>query len=214
MENMIMKMLYALLIILIAATGYASQKAITDTGEEIIVYSDGTWKCPNKMKQKLGAIQVNKNTFNKPNDSSFLLKSTTNKSAFWINTNKWSFLKTKKETNGKEYEFQLKGKDLKGMAITEEIEIELQSLTDLALINAQKVAPEIKILKKEYRTVNDKKVIYMKMNGTIQGINVTYFGYYYSDTYGTTQLLAYVSTNLISKYKLEINNFLNGLVTQ
>ena len=164
------------------------------------------------MKQKSGVIQVNKNTFNKPKESSFLVKSTTNKSAFWINTNKWSFSKTKNDTKAKEYEFRLKGKDLYGLAITEEIEIPLQSLTDIALSNAQDVGPDIKILKKEYRTVNGKKVIYMEMGGTMQGMKITYLGHYYSDTYGTTQFLVYTATNLIGKYKPEINRFLNGLL--
>lgn len=209
-----MKVLYALLIVLLATTSYASQKAITDTGEEIVIYNDGTWKSLSNMEQKAGVIQFNKKIFNKPKDSSFLLKSTTNKSAFWINVKKWSFSKTAKDTEAAEYEFQLKGKDLYGMAITEEIEIPIQSLPDVALSNAQEVAPDIKILKKEYRIVNGKKVIYMEMGGTVQGMKITYLGHYYSDAYGTTQFLVYTAPNLVGKYKPEIDRFLNGLVTQ
>ncbi|MCU7837218.1 MAG: hypothetical protein KZQ83_18495 [gamma proteobacterium symbiont of Taylorina sp.] len=214
MKNIYTYLFALLLIFTIQSLAYASQKAITDTGEEIVIYSDGTWKHLNNIKQKAGVIQFNKNIFNKPKDSSFLLKSTTNKSAFWINTNKWSFNKEKNDTKSTEYKFRLKGKDLYGMAITEEIEIPIQSLTDIALSNAHKVAPDIKILKKEYRTVNGKKVIYMEMGGTMKGMKVTYLGYYYSDTYGTTQFLVYTATNLTDKYKPEINRFLNGLVTQ
>ena len=191
---------------LITTISYADQKAITDTGEEIFIYSDGTWKYIN-----------NKNVFNKPDDSSFLVKSKKNKSAFWINTKKWSFSKNKSHDEDKEYDFRLKGKDLYGMAITEEIEVPLEILPDIALSNAQEAegaGADIKILKREYRTVNGKKVLYMEMGGTMGGIKFTYLGYYYSDTYGTTQFIVFTATNLVDKYKSEINRFLNGLDTQ
>ncbi len=209
-----MKTLYAILLILLATTIYASQKAITDTGEEIIIYSDGTWKYPNNSRQNAGPIKFNKNTFRRPKAASFLLKSKTNNSAYWINTHKWSFSKAKDKTEAAEYKFQLKGKDLYGMAITEEIEIPIQSLTDIAFSNAKDAASDIKLLKKEFRTVNGKKVIYMEMGGTLQGMKITYLGYYYSDASGTTQFLTYTGTNLVGKYKSEITGFLNGLVSQ
>ena len=49
----------------------------------------------------------------------------------------------------------------------------------------------------------------MQMDGTIQGIKFSYFGYYYSDKSGSTQLLVYTASNLADKYKIEIENFLN-----
>jgi hypothetical protein len=214
MENYGMRILGVLFILFLSSACYASQNAITDTGEDIVIYSDGTWKYPKDIKQNFGVIKVNKDTFKKPEDSSFLLKSTTNKSAYWINTNKWSFSKTKSDAEAVEYEFQLKGKDLYGMAITEEIETSLQSLTNIALSNAQDISPDFKILKKEHRTVNGKKVIFMEMGGTLEGMKLTYLGYYYSDANGITQLLLYTSSNLVAKYKTEIDKFLNGLVVQ
>ena len=201
-----MKIFYSLIIMLITTISYADQKAITDTGEEIFIYSDGTWKYNN-----------NKNIFNKPKDSSFLLKSTKNKSSFWVNVKKWSFSKNKSHDEDKEYDFRLKGKDLYGMAITEEIEVPLETLPDIALSNAQEATgagTDIKILKREYRTVNGKKVLYMEMGGTMSGIKFTYLGYYYSDTYGSTQFIVYTATNLVDKYRSEIDRLLNGLDTQ
>jgi len=65
-------------------------------------------------------------------------------------------------------------------------------------------------LKKEYRIVNGNKVIYMEMIGTIQSVKFKYLGYYYSNSSGSTQYLANTSTNLVDKYKTDINNFLNG----
>lgn len=199
--------------ILLATTVYAGQKAITDTGDEVILNSDGTWKYANNSKSTEREIKTNKAKFKKPSSSSFLLKSTKNNSAYWINTNKWSFKKGTSNSDA-EYEFQLKDQDLYGMVIAEGVQIPVESLTDIALTNAKSVAPDIEITKKEYRYVNGNKVIYMEMSGTMQGIKLTYFGHYYSDAAGSTQLLAYTGTNLANKYKAEISGFLNGLVVQ
>lgn len=208
-----MKKLLIVIFILLTTTSYAGQKAITDTGEEVILYSNGTWEYSKDAQKLSDMIEINKKIFNKPIDSSFLVKSTRNNSAFWINTNKWSFSKSE-ELPDAEYQFELKDKDLYGLAITEGIEIPLESLAKIALHNARSVAPDMEIVEQEYRIVNGNKVLYMQMNGTMEGVKFTYVGYYYSDDSGSTQLVNYTATNLVERYKPEINDFLNGLVKQ
>ncbi len=196
---------------LLASTGFSSQKAITDTGEEVILNSDGTWKYINDRQKIANKISTNKVKFKKPGKSTFLLKSTKNNSAYWLDTNKWSF---KKGTDDAEYKMQLKGEDLYAMVISEGVYIPVENLADIALANAKSVAPDVEIVKKEYRDVNGIKVIYMEMNGTIQGIKLSYFGYYYSDDAGSTQFLAYTGSNSTTRYESEISDFLNGLTVQ
>ncbi|MBT8349845.1 MAG: hypothetical protein KJO26_01210, partial [Deltaproteobacteria bacterium] len=115
----------------LAATSYASQRAISDTGEEIILNSDGTWEYADNGQKATDTIQTNKKKFERSKEASFHLKSTKNNSAYWINTNKWSFIKPNKE-GVTEYTFQLKGKDVYGMAITEAVEIGLDYLSEVA----------------------------------------------------------------------------------
>lgn len=208
-----MKKFFAATLLLLAATGYAGQEATTDTGEKVILNSDGTWVYADKAPKTSKKIEMNKKKFEKPGDSTFLVKSTRNNAACWINSAKWAFKKAKADAAA-EYQFQLKGKDLYAMVITEGIEMPLESLADTALANARSAAPDAKMIMQEYRIVNGKKVIYMQINGTIQGINFTYHGYYYTNSSGSTQLIAYTATNAVAKYKPEIDNFLNGLVTQ
>ena len=208
-----MKRILVTILVLLATTSYASQKAITDTGEEVILHDDGTWEYSDKAKKPAKTIETSKEQFEKPKSSSFLLKSNKNNSAYWINTDKWAFKKAADITEA-EYQFKLKGEDLYGMTIAEGIEIPVESLADIALSNARNAAPDAKILRQEYRIVNGNKVIYMEISGTIQGINFIYLGYYYSDASGSTQLVAYTATSLVDKYKSEINDLLNGLVTQ
>jgi hypothetical protein len=208
-----MKQIFVIILLFLSATSDASQKAITDTGEEVILNDDGTWHFPDKLQKVARTLKTNKEKFKRPSDSSFLLKSVKNDSAYWINTNKWSFAKATDNAQA-EYQFELKGKDLYGMAITEGIEISIESLANIAFTNAKNVAPDTKIDRKEYRIVNGKKVIYMEMSGTMQGIKFTYLSHYYSDTSGATQLVTYTAANLVDMYQTEINDFLNGLITQ
>ncbi|MDU0354503.1 hypothetical protein RS130_11650 [Paraglaciecola aquimarina] len=126
---------------------------------------------------------------------------------------KWKFKKNENGHEDAEYTFQLKEGDLYGMVISEQVEIDVEALTDIAFENAKGAAPDAKVVKKEYRMVNGHKVIYMEIVGTIQSIKFKYLGYYFSNSTGSTQYLTYTGTNLEQKYKDDINMFLNGFST-
>lgn len=215
-----MKNLYITIAFLLFSAIYASELAVTDTGKVVILNTDGTWKyadknSTNKIDSNKTAtkIETNKEIFSKPNKSTFLLKSSVNKSAYWINTDKWSFKKSPKAEET-EYALKLKGRDLYAMTVTEEIEIKVEELAKVAVENAKEVAKDLKVVKKEYRVVNGKKVIFMQMQGSMRSIKFTYLGYYYSDKSGSTQLVAYTATALVPKYKKEIFNLLNGFTSR
>src|SRR4030067_221358 len=189
-----MKKLLVATFLLLAATSYAGQTAVTDTGEKVILNSDGTWAYADKAPKPAEKIDMNKKKFEKPKDSTFLLKSTRNNSAYWLNTAKWSFAKTQADAAA-EYRFQLKGKDLYGMVITEGIEMPLESLAEIARTKSRSAAPDAKLLMQEYRVVNGKKVIYMEFKGTIKGVNFIYHGYYYSNSSGAYPVTTYIGAH-------------------
>ncbi len=188
------------------------QKAITDTGQEVFLKSDGTWSFT-KTPQKVQAIGTNKQRYKTPKASTFLLKSTTNKSAFWINTDKWTFEKGK-EANSKEYLYKLKNGKLLGMSITEGFEVPLETLSEIAYENALSFSPDVVITQKEYRNVNDKKVIFLRLDASHRNIPFTFFAYHYASPSGCTQHIVYTSTKLVAEYETEIFDFLNGLTIQ
>ena len=68
------------------------------------------------------------------------------------------------------------------------------------------------IVKEDFRMVNGKKVFFMQMNGTTQGIKFTYLGYYYSNQSGTFQFVTYTAQNLLAKAQTEMFELLNGVV--
>lgn len=209
-----MKILLILSLCLISTLSYSSQSAITDKGENVILNDDGTWRySKNSQNAQVSSKKVafNKGSFKKPKKSTFQIKSTINNASYFINTKKWKFKKESADT-AKEYMFNFKRGDVYGMAINEEIPMSLDTLGDAAFTNAKNAATDMKIVKREYRKVNGKKVLFMEMSGIISGINFTYVGYYYSDSKGSSQFLCYTSTNLVNKYRKDIMGMLNGFV--
>lgn len=111
-----------------------------------------------------------------------------------------------------EFELVKKDGDLYGMIVTERLEIPLETLKIIAVENARAMAPDLRVVKEEYRMVNGLKVLVLQMNGTMQGIKFAYFGYYYSNENGTVQFVTYTSQSLMKTSQKECETLLNGLV--
>ncbi len=98
------------------------------------------------------------------------------------------------------------------MLISEKTQIPVETLKAIALENAKNAAPDVRIIKEEYRTVNGITALMMQMSATIQGIRFIYFGYYYSNANGSIQLISWTGENIFQSSSSELEEFLNGLV--
>ena len=185
--------------------------AITDTGAEVILHQDGTWEYAKGKGEEVIDIKISEKEFKKNESSTFLVKSTKVDIGIYIDPKKWTFSKGKDNPDA-EFEFQRKGEDLYGMLIAEKMEIPVTTLRGIAIDNAKISAPDIRVIKEEYRMVNGIKVLLLHMEGTISGLKFLYYGYYYSNSSGTIQLLTYTAQNLLSEYQVDIEEFLNGFV--
>lgn len=189
----------------------AQKKAVTEIGEEVILYDNGTWEYQNQETTEVTEIPVNPKKFKKDESSTFLLKSQKFNFGVWLDPKIWLFKKATDNLEA-EYEIQLKDGDLYGMIISEKVEIPLETMKTIALENGKSAAPDLKIVKEEYRDVNGIKILLLQMNGTTQGIKFSYYGYYFSNSNGTVQLITYTSQNLLENYKKESEKLLNGIV--
>jgi len=204
------KFLIPALLLFTSIHAAAQKKAVTDNGDQVVLYADGTWKAIDTDSSSQPQISVNATPFTKSGNSTFLVKSNKANVGVWINAKKWNFKKGG-ANDDVEYQFSAKGKDVFGMMIAERIEIPIESLAQIALQNAQKQSADIYIVKQEYRMVNGKKVLLMQMNGTVKGIKFSYYGYYYSNPGGTVQMVTYTSQNLFQDQVANAEELLNGL---
>lgn len=205
------KIIFTLAFLGILTTINAQQKAVTEVGEEVLLYENGTWKYVNQDNEITNRVAINTFPFFKSDDASFLLKSTKVDIGVWLDPTEWSFQKAQDNPEA-EYELQLKGEDLYGMIIAEKLEIPIENLKEIALENGREAAPDLEVIQEEYRTVNGQKVLFLQLNGTLQGIKFTYYGYYYSSPSGTVQFITYTSQGLLNSYIEDCEKILNGFV--
>jgi hypothetical protein len=205
------KIIFAFAFLGVCSTINAQQKAVTEVGEEVLLYENGTWKYANQEDEVSNEVYVNRDPFYRSDDATFLLKSTKVDIGVWLDPTEWSFQKAADNPEA-EYELQLKGEDLYGMIIAEKLEIPIENLKEIALENGREAAPDLQVIQEEYRTVNGQQVLFLQLNGTLQGIKFTYYGYYYSSPSGTVQFITYTSQGLLNSYIEDCEKILNGFV--
>ena len=126
----------------------AQINAVTETGDEVILYEEGTWKYLNDSINENSEISVNDTEFLKNKKSTFLVKSRKVKVGIWINPKRWSFTKGT-ENDAFEFQFQKKGDDLYAMLISEKMQIQIETLKNIAIENARSAAPDMKVVKEK-----------------------------------------------------------------
>lgn len=197
--------------VFVSLASFSQQTAVTETGDIVILYDNGTWSYLHKDTIAADDILINSEKFFKSDSALFLLKSTRIDMGCFLDPKKWTVEKTN-ENEAAEYEINNMGLGLYGMLITENINLPLESLANIALDNARVAAPDVTVTDKQYRYVNGLKVLMMRMTGTIQGFRFSYYGYYYSTKNGAAQFLVYSSEDIVNQNLTEIEALLNGLV--
>ncbi len=200
----------------ISHISHSQIKALTENGKEVTLFENGTWKysldSSNNNQNSTDSLTTNKTKFSRSNAATFLVKSTAFNVGIFINPAKWTFNTHKDNETNPEYRFGLKTGEGYVMMITEKTPISLETMRQIALLNAQKASLDVRETSAEYRIVNNKKVLCLKFQGTIKGVKFVYFSYYYSNPKGTVQLISYSSQQFFDAVQKELENCLNGLV--
>lgn len=204
------KILFIIGLLVLSCNLFAEIGAVTETGDEVVLFEDGTWIYRDEKLRQKQEIVLNDIIFSKSDESTFLVKSNRLNIGVWIDPKKWSFSKTD-TADASEFSFKLKDEDLYGMLISEKIEIPLETLKDVAIHNAESVSTYFRVSKQEYRNVNGIQVLMLEMIATIENIDFVYYGYYFSNSNGSVQLLTYTSNNLKDNYLTDIEALLNGI---
>jgi hypothetical protein len=186
-------------------------KAVTETGDEVMLAADGTWRYVEDVKNN-DSVATNPIKFKKPATANFLLKSKVTPTGVWLNSKQWNFVKSVGDAS--EYSFSLKENSSVGaQLIIESLGMDLKSLRKLAMQNMQAATSQFKIVHEEMRSVNGLTVLFVHSDAVVQGIKINYFTYYYTDSVSTIQYLGYIAKNMVEKYSGAMQELLNGLVT-
>jgi hypothetical protein len=206
--------LIAILFLAIGLSALSQTKAITTSGDTVLLNEDGTWVYQDKYSSSanIDKILLNDTKYTKPAASTKFLSGGKGIYEIWYDPSIWVKANPSKYNDDAELALEMNGKMAYGIMIYEKVEIPVESLLEIALENAQSSAPNFKIISREYRIVNGNKVALMQMEGNIEGINATYYSYYYSNSSGTWQFHTYTMTSLFKQLKKQMEALLNGLV--
>lgn len=203
--------LFFLTFIIFNHSAISQKTAITDNGDEVILYDNGTWKYSKDFKNEETPIPMNPIKFTRDKESSFLLKSNKIHLGFWLDPKKWRFNKATSNEDA-EYELQLKEQSMQVVIISEKIQLSLVALRGIVITNAVAVSPDYHILHEEYRMVNGLKVLYMQAEATVSGMKAFYYSYYYTDSTSALQFVAIGFIKANNEDKKNAEDLLNGLV--
>jgi hypothetical protein len=108
---------------IISHKGFSQIQAVTDKGDQVFLYDDGTWKYANDSSEaEEKEIPLSNMAYGKNEKSTFEVKSTKVNAGVFINTKEWAYKKNP-IADAQEYSFQGRGKDIYAMIITEITEI-------------------------------------------------------------------------------------------
>ncbi|MBK7212313.1 MAG: hypothetical protein IPH88_03230 [Bacteroidales bacterium] len=204
------RFLFTVIILLGFLSLKAQIRGVTEFGESIMLYDDGTWEYISDSIET-AEIPVNATPYFKSKASTFLYKSEKLNIGLYSDPAKW-VLEEKNDADVAEFTFRMKNEDLYAMIINEKLDVSLENMREIALMNGRTVAPDLVLEAQEMRTVNGMQVLMLQMTGTIQGMKFKYYNYYYTSPEGATQFLTYCSENMFPTYKNDMEVLLNGLV--
>jgi hypothetical protein len=160
----------SLLLVAIAGSTVVCQtpiKARTESGKEVILASDGTWKYATESGPASSAVA------SKPAGATTLFKAPQGSFGIWYDNTKW-LMEPQSENSG-QHEFKLKRGDAYVIVLIEELNVPLATLKEIALQNAKTAAPDTRLVFEQTRTVNKKEVLCMRFDGTVKGIPLSYY---------------------------------------
>ena len=207
-------------ILFISFSSHANEgvDAITEDGQGVVLYSNGTWAFklepipPQAQKTKIvkkipsSPLPVkNKAAKIKPT-----LKGQHN--AYKITYDNTVWKKTHSAAND-DAEIQLEHKAGNGyaMVIFDRSPISLEDLKKQVLTTMRSVASKVEIISEEKKRIKNHQIMALKINSIIENTPFSYFNYYASGEWGTIQFVTYTATALMADYEADFAALLDGL---
>ncbi|MCB0640522.1 MAG: hypothetical protein KDC44_02745 [Phaeodactylibacter sp.] len=224
--NQFAKMLVpGILLLLNAPSLFAQIKAVTERGDSIYVFNDGTWSFTmdgddEDLYDDMGLFNIRpleidtlSTRFTYPRSASKKIES--EKGFFTIRYDEglWKRVPPGELNDDAEMAFESRVNDIYCIVISEKIEIGAENIVQIAIENMEETTgTPVDIIKIEKRTVNGVDVLRAVLGASYSGIEFIFDSYYYSSEAGTVQFTTWTGRNLWRGYEAEILDLLNGFV--
>ncbi len=192
---------------------HGQEKAVTEGGDTVILKNDGTWLYLEDYNPSASYTtpQNIKKVMKKPSNANKTTSATPKDYVVSYDSRLWKKTNPNQLNQEAELGFELKEGDVYGLIIYENIEIDLENLQSVALENAKRIGKNMSVTLKEYRVVNKDTILCTQMEGTLKGMDIIYYTYFYSDSDGSMQFHTFTSQKMFPKSKGKMEDLLNGL---
>ncbi len=181
-------------------------RAVSEDGRKVLLKEDGTYTFVDSQKSSLPG---NAASYRKPDNATIVFKPKGDRFLIWYDPTIWH---EKKSSESDKPTFVHKDGDIGAMVIAERVSMSLKALKEMVIKSAREAAPDARITHEETRRVNGRNILCLRMQGTIDGIEFVYYGYYYAGKAGVIQHITFAPSNLFAEYEPDMLNFLNGLI--
>ncbi len=197
----------------------AGVNATTEDGQELILYSNGTWafkreptftqiKKTNKQIQKTQRLPPPVLDDKKVN-SKAVFKGQHN--IYKISYDKTRWKKTNSANDDAEIQLEHQSGNGYAMVIFDRSPISLKALKKQVLKTMRSVASKVEIISEEKKRINNHQIMVLRINSVIENTPFSYFNYYASGKWGTIQFVTYTATALMTDYEADFTTLLDGL---
>ena len=94
--------------------------------------------------------------------------------------------------------------------IDEASQIPIDSMPDIAMMNAREVSADVIEIMRGERNINGNRFTFLEYSANIEEFDVTYLGLYYSDASGTLQIVGWSTSNIFGETRGKIERFASG----
>lgn len=202
---------------------YSQIRAVTEYGDSIYVYNNGTWSFELLEFGEVSPQMSNMNIridfdtlstpFTVPEGSTKEVVSNSGQFLIRYNSELWNRIPPAQLNQDAEFAFKSKVSDIYCVVISEVTEIPPESLFRIAKTTMEEtMGSKTSIANAEVRTVNGAEVTRGVLKLNYSGIDLTFDTYYYSDERGSVQFVTWSSGPIWETNYDMIHNLLNGFV--
>ncbi len=210
-------------ILLFGANINAQISAVTELGDTIFVYDNGTWSFErgdnNSAIDDLAYLEDKfdldtiKAKLIKPTSTTKEVKNTFDQFVIKYDDKTWKRVPTATLNEEAEFAFEHRKSDIWCVVISEETPIQMDKLYLIAKKSiGDNSGTEPIPVKTELRNVNGSDVIRGVIKADFSGITFIFDTYYFSNETGSVQFTVWTSENVWKRSEEEILEFLNGFV--
>jgi hypothetical protein len=184
---------------------HAQEPALTASGRKVVLNPDGTWK----YAEGDGTTQPSKSVSRRPVGAETFGLPRMAPLTFGFDPKKW--VRQPQGSIANQIHFVHRSGEAYGLVIFERITLNASAMKQMAIGNAQKLDPNVRVLSEESRTANGLQGFGMRMRAQAQGLSLDYTAYYYTGDEGIVQVIGFAGEKLFPEYAQDLEEFLAGL---